>query len=163
MSCRKDIDRMDIFNEEIVSEYMESKIINKNKFSWWKYVNLKADIQTALGFAKFFYPEIIEIDGYFLLKDKFDECTFNGWKKSCNDNKIQVEKIMNCYEVKDFFHINTDYNDENIDKQVEALAEVLKLFWGMSFRNRYLDRNIIVKTFYEYDSLFITVFESISS
>ncbi|WP_026883636.1 hypothetical protein [Clostridium akagii] len=150
---------MNIFNEEIVSEYIESKNVNKNKFSWWSYVNLKADIQTALGFAKFFYPEIVEIDEYFLLKDKYDEYIFNGWKKACNNDKNQVEKVMNSYEVKDFFHINTDFNDKNIDEQVNALGEAIKLFWEMSFKHRYPDRNIIVDTFYDEDSLTITVFE----
>ena len=63
---------MELFNSDIISEYSEWKSANKDSFTWWNYVNLKADINAALGLAKFFYPEIIEKDGGIFLKDSFN-------------------------------------------------------------------------------------------
>ena len=62
--------------------------------------------------CKVFYPDIIEVDGCFLLKDKYSSKIFKGWKKDCNNNKTDIEKMMNLYEVGDFFHINRN-EDEN--------------------------------------------------
>lgn len=147
-----------MFSDDLIPEYVENKRINKNNFDWWSYVNLKTDLQTALGIAKFFYPEIIEIENCIILKTQFSNSRYEEWKEDCKGNKRDIEKMMNLYEVKDFFHINTK-DDGKFYEEIEALADVLKLFWSMSFKNRYPKKNIKVVTFKEYDSLFITVYE----
>lgn len=151
--------KVELFNDDIVIEYVEWRNANPENFSWWNFVNLKSDLQTALGFAKFFYPDIIEIDGCFLLKDKYCPDIFKSWKKECNNNKTDIEKMMNLYEVGDFFHINKSY-DENEETQVIALGNTLKHLWLLSFKDRFPNRKINVKVFEEYDgALFITVYE----
>lgn len=152
---------MELFNEEIIKEYCEWKKANPMNFTWWNYINIKSDLQTALGFAKFFYPEVIEIDGCFLLKDKYNEEIFKQWKQECKSDLASIEKMMNLYEVKDFFHINTKF-DENESEQLSALGEVLKLFWYMSFKHRYPEKDIKIDVFEEYDGeLFITVYQNV--
>ena len=146
-----------MFSDKLIPEYVEWKSVNKETFNWWSFVNMKADLQTALGFAKFFYPDIIEFDGCFLLKDKFSLSLYKDWKEDCNGKKEDIEKMMNLYEVKDFFHINTK-DDGNFEAEINALGDVLKLFWSMSFKKRYPNRNIEVYVFME-DELFITVYE----
>lgn len=150
---------MEVFNEKIIPEYVEWKNANKKSFSWWSFVNMKSDIQVALGFAKFFYPEIIIKDGCFLLKDNFDERRYQGWSKECKGDKQQIESMMNLYDVDDFFENNTDFNNPYIDEQIDALANVIKLFWTMSFKARYPDKNIIVDIFDYYDATSVTVYE----
>ncbi|URZ16191.1 hypothetical protein [Clostridium felsineum] len=49
---------------------------------------------------------------------------------------------MNVYEVRKFFYINTNYDDENIEEQIEALGKILKFFWSMSFEKQLLDKII---------------------
>lgn len=149
-----------MFNDEINGEFMEFKDVNEGKFTWWSYVNMKSDIKTALGFAKFFYPDVLEVEGCFLLKDKFSEKHFEMWKKECKGNKFNIEKMMNLYQVRDFFHINVE-EDGNFEEQIQALGEVLKIFWSLSFKNRFPKRKIIVRVFEEEDGeLFITVYEN---
>lgn len=147
-----------MFNDEINNEFIEFRKINENKFSWWSYVNVKSDLNTALGFAKFFYPDIIEIEGCFLLKDKYSEKNFEMWKKDCRNNKRCIEKMMNLYQVRDFFHINVDENDDT-DEQIQTLGNIIKNFWSMSFNDRFKNRNIVVNLFKDHDELFITVYE----
>ena len=43
-----------MFSDKLIPEYIEWKSVNKETFNWWSFVNMKADLQTALGFAKFF-------------------------------------------------------------------------------------------------------------
>ncbi|SFE49748.1 hypothetical protein SAMN05216378_3329 [Paenibacillus catalpae] len=152
------------FGEDLIKEFLEHKEANPNTFTWWSFVNIKSDLQTALGFAKFFYPEIIEVNGCFLLKDKYDEQRFQSWKDACNNSKKCIERMMNLYELADFFHINTTFDEgDDIQGQVKALGEALKLFWSMSFRDRFPERQIVVDIFVEYDDqLFITVYEELN-
>ncbi|MCR3759764.1 hypothetical protein KYB31_12350 [Clostridium felsineum] len=54
---------MGLFKDTIIEEYKIWKEANPNNFTWWNYVNMKADITTALAFGGFFYGELIEHDG----------------------------------------------------------------------------------------------------
>lgn len=150
---------MRLFNDDLIEEYSEWKAANPDNFSWWSFVNMKANLDTALAFAKFFSPEIIDIEGYFLLKDKFSKELFESWKAECNWDKTNVEKMMNLYQLRDFFHINIS-DEQNEDEKLKALGKVLKFFWETSFKNAYPNRQIEVRVFEEDDGeLFVTVFE----
>lgn len=138
---------------------MDWKNANPDNFSWWNYVNLKADLKTALAFAKFFCPELILVEGCIILKDKFNQNNFNLWKEKCHNKKIEIEKMANLYQISDFFHINMN-NDDNYYEQLKALGKVLQHYWHISFKEQFPDKNIVVKVFTEYgDDIFITVYE----
>lgn len=42
---------MNLFEDDLIREYQEWKTANPNSFNWWSYVNLKADLHTALVFV----------------------------------------------------------------------------------------------------------------
>jgi hypothetical protein len=149
---------MELFPDELLKEFNDFKNANTNNFSWWNYVNMKSDLQTALAFAKFYYPEIVEVQGHFLLKDRYKDELFQKWKVDCGNDKTAVEKMINLYELKDFFHINVN-EDENELEQTVTLGNILKLFWSMSFKQRFPEKIISVEIFEEWDSLFITVYQ----
>lgn len=153
---------MELFNEKIIPEYVEWKNNNKNSFSWWSYLNMKSDIQVALAFAKFYSPEIIFKDDFIFLKDNFNEQRYQNWRKECGENKKEIETMMNLYAIKDFFEINTDFNNPYIDEQISSLAEIIKKFWTLSFKSKYPDKNIKVDIFDYDDDTSITVYEQIS-
>ncbi|MCR3759763.1 hypothetical protein KYB31_12345 [Clostridium felsineum] len=60
-----------------------------------------------------------------------------------------------------FFHINTNYNDKNIEEQIEALGKTLKFLWSMSFEKQLPNKKIAIKLFEEDEILYITVFEEV--
>lgn len=151
---------MNLFSDELIPEYKEWREANPDSFTWWNYVNIKHDIESALALAKFFYPEVIDRDGFFLLADNFSEQKFQSWRTECKDDKNCVEKMMNLYEIKDFFHINSPESESN-HEQIRALGEVLKLFWSLSFKDRFPERVISVKIIEEDSGLYITVIEEI--
>lgn len=145
------------FQDDLIKEFSKYKQANPDSFNWWSYVNMKSDLQTALGFSKLFYPDIVEIDNCFILKDRFSAELYNQWKSNSNDKSV-IEKMMNLYEIKDFFHINQN-QDEDEKTQLDTFSKVLKHFWDQSFKERFPKRDIKVKVFEEYGELFITVYE----
>ncbi|MCL6601186.1 MAG: hypothetical protein K6T81_21000 [Alicyclobacillus macrosporangiidus] len=151
---------MTLFEDTLIQEFQMWKKANPTTFSWWSFVNMKADLQTALGFAKFFYPDVVEVDGYFLLADTYNERRLSEWIQECGGDKSCVEKMMNLYEVNDFFKINQ--REDETEEQVDTLGRVLQLFWTMSFKQRFPTREIVVDLFRDNDeNLFITVYERI--
>ncbi len=130
---------MELFENKIIEEYIIWQKANPKSFSWWNYVNMKSDIQIALGFAKFFYPEIIEIDNCIFIKDNFSSERYEQWKVVCNDKKT-LEKAINSYEI-------------------QALGNILKKFWTLGFNERFPDMNIVVDIIEDDESLYITVFQ----
>lgn len=145
-----------LFDDSLIEEFTEFQNCN-DFFTWHSFVNMKADIDTALGFAKFFCPEIIIVDGCFLLKDRYDPEIFSLWKKECK-TKTDIEKMMNLCELEDFFCTNSEIDEHYTEKSLK-LGEILKLFWSVSFRERFKDKEIVVELISEYDEHFITVFE----
>lgn len=151
---------MNLFEDGLIKEFTEWKNANPEKFSWWSFVNMKADLDTALAFAKFFCPDVLIIEGCFILKDKYSENLYKAWKVDCKNIKMDIEKMMNIYSIRDFFHINHK-DSENEEDKIVALGNVLKYFWSMSFRQQFPDKLIIVDIFEEDDGeLFITVYEA---
>lgn len=118
---------------------------------------MKSDLQTALGFAKFFCPEIVEVDGCYILKERYTRDLFISWKKNETD-KRNIEKMMNLYELKDFFHINKSLLENELELLI-AFGDVLKYFWTRYFEERYPECKLTVETFEEYGELFITVYK----
>lgn len=150
-----------MFNDDLIREYYEWKNANPDNFGWWSFVNMKSDLQTALGFARFYYPDVIEVDGCFILKEKYSHKIFQSWKKECSNDKTNIEKMVNLYQVKDFFHINT-LADEKFSEQILTLANILQHFWSMSFRHRFPNRVINVQVYNEDSNIYITVFEEVN-
>ncbi|TCS96768.1 hypothetical protein EDD58_101409 [Hazenella coriacea] len=149
-----------MFDDQLIKEFTEWSRVNEEHFSWWSYVNMKADIQTALGFAKFFSPAIVELEGCLFLKDQFSQRRFEGWKRSCNGDSTCMEKMMNLYQLRDFFHLNVQNEDDQQDELLITLGRVLEHFWSLKFKHQYPDREVIVEVFEEDDGeLLITVFQ----
>lgn len=148
----------EIFQDELIENFMLYKECNPDNFGWWNYVNAEADIDMALAFAKFYCPDILIKDGYILLKDKYHEELFAGCKKSCKSKK-EVEQMMNLYSVEDFFHIKQD-EIQNYEGKVVELGKVLKFFWELSFKSRFLEKQIQVDLFEQWGEHIITVYET---
>lgn len=148
-----------LFEDDLVEEYIQWKKTNTN-FSWWNYVNLRSDVDVALAFSKFYCPDIIIIDNCFLLKDKYNKSIYDSWRIKCS-NKTDIEKMMNLYELEDFFHINQPLYNSNYSLKIRKLGEIIQYFWSLSFRERFKDREIIVDVFDQYGDNYVTVYEKI--
>ncbi|MBP1564124.1 MAG: hypothetical protein J6A58_00025 [Oscillospiraceae bacterium] len=147
---------MNLFSDDIVSEYQKWRKANPNNFSWWNFVNMKANLDTALAFAKFYCPEIIEIEECCFLKDKYNYEIYESWKQECKGNKKNIEMMVNLYQICDFFEINETDNER---EKIVALGNILKFFWTTTFEKMYPDKKLKVEIYEEPDEeLFITVY-----
>lgn len=149
-----------MFSDQLIKEYKEWKTVNGDQFTWWSFVNYKYDVVAALAFIKFFNPEIVEHDGCYFLKDSLSLTSYKGWKEEFKNDRTSIEKMINLYEPKDFFHINPVPDDlENGQQLIIAFAEALREQWEVSLRSRYPDVKFIVELFEEDKSdLYIRVF-----
>lgn len=43
-----------MFDDNLIQEFAQWKACNKENFTWHSYVNKEADLDLALGFAKFY-------------------------------------------------------------------------------------------------------------
>lgn len=93
------------------------------------------------------------------MKDRYRKAIFQAWKRECSD-KTEIEKMMNLYELEDFFSIHTEV-DDNYEEKIKALGKALQFFWSTSFKERFPERDIVVSLFEDFDGEhFITVYQN---
>lgn len=115
------------------------------------YLNYKYDMNAALAFSKFFFPDFTEVRGCVVISFLYNPETFESWFSELRGEVSEVEKMANLYEIKDFFHINTP---KKID--LDAFGKILKKSWEINLNALYPQKKFHVKLFEEYDSKFIT-------
>ena len=154
-----DAEKVNLFHADIVEEFVLFQDANRDNYDWWSFINQESDLDCALGFAKFYCPDIVLVDDCFFLKDRFFADIYEDWKKDLGNDVTAIEKMVNLYSLEDIFHINTEITPHYAEK-FEALGRCLKFFWETSFRARFPERNVAVDVFREYeDETCITVYQ----
>jgi hypothetical protein len=134
----------------LLKSYKNFQDANEN-WNILSYLNYKYDMNAALAFSKFFFPDFIEVKGCIVLSFLYNQETFESWFRELNGEISEVEKMANLYELKDYFHINTDSEPE-----VDVFGQILKKSWEMNLSILYPEKKFIIKLFEEYNSKFIT-------
>lgn len=98
----------------VVEEYIKKNKESNGSYDWWEFLNEKSDLPTSLAFAKLFWPEIIEVEGCYVLKNRYEPKLFNDWKANLDLDFTALEKITNVYEIGDFFTENIDYPGDSL-------------------------------------------------
>lgn len=144
------------FDYSLLKDYKLFEQANVGNWNILSHLNFNYDIDAALSFSKFFIPEFINHKGCLILSFLFKEEIFDAWYKDSIGNKIIIEKMCNLYEVKDFFHINSDITHPNFESKIFYLSNILKHSWQLVLNDLYPDK-YIVDTFFD-DTYFITVY-----
>jgi len=134
---------------------------NKVNTNWniGSYLNTFFDINAALAFSKLYFPDFVDIQNCVILDFRYNEDLFKQWFTELNGEVSQVEKMCNLYELKDFFHINNNINDENKkNKVLDVFGTILKRSWEVNLKLLYPERSFKVDLFEEYESKFITLY-----
>ncbi len=139
------------FDYSVLKGYSAFDKVNKD-WNILSYLNHRYDANAALAFSKFYFPDFVEVRGCIVLSFLYNQETFDSWFKELKGEVAQVEKMANLYELKDYFHINSD-DQVNLD----SLGQVLKRCWEINLSLLYPDRSVQVNTFEEYGSKFITL------
>ena len=150
------------FNFSLLKDYRDHANANADNWTLLSYLNLKYDLDSALAFYKFFFPDFIVTKNCTVASFLFSQKNFDLWFEKCEGHIPQVEKMCNLYEVKNFFHIAQDPLDSSLTESKQlVLAEMLKQSWLLALNSTYPDKTFIVETFVEYESYFISFYSEV--
>lgn len=110
-------------------------------------------ISVAAAVAHAAFPELIEVDDHILIKDQYNEKTFNDWLPSLKGDRGAAERTVNHFVVWD--HL---YGSEHEDEADEQAAEFIALCWRYWFHDQYPDRRFQVSILDQYGPT-VTVYE----
>lgn len=144
----------------LITDYSLWENANKNNWNIASYLNQFYDVNTALAFSKFFFPDFLEKEGCIILSFRYDENSFKEWYKEFDGNIPSIERYCNIYDVADYFHINASINetDDLYQKVIDELASVIKKSWEINCKILFPDRKMIVEILREYDVTRITLY-----
>ena len=94
-------------------------------FSFWDYLYNRWDgPEVALAYSTAFWPELVEVEGFVLLKEQY-EAEYLARVKA-NYGREKVEATINTTYLQDLFTDNTEGTDESV---WTALGELLRDTW----------------------------------
>lgn len=99
-----------------------------------EYASHNGSFDLLISFIEILYPDVIEYMDCIILKNNFDEVNFNEWMEKLDNNKSQVESLLNHLHLYDLFSMD---NDENELLNIEYSALMIMKFWKFSLEERY--------------------------
>ena len=138
----------------LLRDYTDFEKVNDN-WNILSYLNYNYDINAALSFSKLFFPDFIEENGCIVLSFLYNKENFNEWFDEFNGNKSEIEKMCNLYELKDFFHIKDERNEEVL----REFGKVIQKSWEINLSILFPQKKFCIKVFEEYNSLFLTLYQ----
>lgn len=132
-------------NLSLLSKYDKFSEANPNNWDIVSYLNTFYETNAALAFSKFFFPDFVEVRGCIILGFLYNKKIFEDWFKSYKGDIAGIECMCNLYELKDYFHINDDYDDDTIYwERIFALGHTLQRAWQINLKLLFPDRKFKV-------------------
>lgn len=85
-----------------VYQWFRSEEGNAN-ITVWNYLNMRGDLELAVGFSKLFYPDFVEVEGCVLLSVAYSPDSYQRWKKALNGDRSHIETMLNYTRVWELF------------------------------------------------------------
>lgn len=103
---------------------------------------MRGDFQLAADFSKLFWPDFVEVDGYVLLAEQFEEADVAQWRQQFGDDRKAVESMVNHVHLYDLFN-----NTGNTHKTALAdyLGRVLVICWRRALAEAFPDKRFTVE------------------
>lgn len=140
----------------ILKDYSAFEKANKNNWNILSYISFKYDIDAALAFSKFLFPDFVTYRDCLILSFLFKKETCDAWFNTPSNNIITIEKMCNLFEVRDFFYVNRDINDTKMDLKLDYLSKMLKYAW-QTHLNQLFPEQYVVDIFFE-ETYYITIY-----
>src|ERR1700730_3870165 len=106
--------------------------------SW---VGCEGNFSLAIGYATIFWPELVEFDGYILLKGS-SESALRGLEQREGATRKSVECVMNHLHIADIQHLGCNDISKN---KIFLLGNVLKEIYQAKLHWQFSDRPCIVE------------------
>ena len=145
------------FSENLLKDYSDFEKVNDN-WNMLSYLNYNFDLNAAIAFSKLYFPDFVEHEDCVILSFLFRSENFREWFEEFNGNIRETEKMCNLYEIKDFFHINSN----EVDKEtLKVFANILSTTWRINLGKLYPSKCFKIDVFEEYESLYITFYQDL--
>lgn len=98
------------------------------KLGFWGYLDVKATVELAAGFAKLHWPDFIEVDNCVLLAERCTPSNFEQWTQHFGGNRHSIESMINHTHDYDLFNYAADR--ETVAPDVwEHIGQTLLASW----------------------------------
>ncbi|PQA53421.1 hypothetical protein [Siphonobacter curvatus] len=141
-------------NKDLLEDYSAFSSVNEN-WSILSYLNYKYDLNSALAFSKLFFPDFIINKGCIIIDFLYSSKNLDEWYEEFNGNVSLTEKMCNLYEIKDFFHINSE--DESEEK-IKEFGGILQSAWKLNVAKLFPEINVIIDLIDRDESYYITLY-----
>ena len=111
--------------------------LGKHDMGFWDYLSVRADFELAGAFAKLFWPDFIEVEGYIFLAEHYSEATFRRWQEKTQD-RGSIELVINEVHIYDLFM--ADKNTQVHPTLFAFLRRILADSWECALNSAFSDR-----------------------
>jgi hypothetical protein len=131
-----DVDRSIIDKLDDYSLWNEGKD-ESDRISLLDYACFNATPDLLIAVMELLNPTLINHEGSYFIKTRFDKSTYDDWKKEAVEKK-EVEKVMN------HIHVTSIFQNQDLDIEVAELAAILITnCWNREFENLSLEASVI--------------------
>lgn len=119
------------------------------------------NIEQALACSSLFWPEVVEVEGHYFIREFYNDFDINELKKSFKNDKREIERRVNVWSISGLFLMSQTDSIEN-DEIFDEFCKVLKFFWELRFKTLFPDKLFTVEVVYQLygeNGMAITVYE----
>ena len=114
--------------------------------SAWALLGAQGGAELAVAFSSLFWPDLVEVDGCVLLRERYDPSRFQDWWLELDGDRSRIERVINHVHLWDLF----DFDREDLpDETINDLARVLASTWRCALQNRFPHRTFEVRLILE--------------
>ena len=99
----------------------------------------RTDPMVALAIARLVWPTFIDVEGCVVLKEHYDQGSFEEWWESTGGDRQAVEAVINHVHLWDVFHGAEDADGGELDQLADLLVGTWETALGSQFPERRFD------------------------
>lgn len=107
------------------------------------FVGARVGLAGALAVTKVLRPDLIEVRGCVLLRERFDQSNFDEWWRQLGGDVAEIEGVVNHLHLWDLFEVDDD--DVLVESALEDLALAIASSWRCLLAEVYPDRRFDVR------------------
>ncbi len=144
-----------IARDQIITEFSDQR-----GCSLFNLFSNTCNIEQAIACSSLFWPEIIEIEDHYFIREFYNNFDINKLRSRFNNDKREIERRVNAWSIGDLF-LMYQKSKEN-DKIFDEFTKVLKFFWELRFKTLFPDKVFTIEIEYELygeNGMAITVYQ----
>jgi hypothetical protein len=151
---------MQIYNT-IANDKIIAQLSDQRGLTLFNLFQNTCNIEQALACSSLFWPEVIEVEGYYFIREFSQGLDIDKLKKRFKNDKREIERRVNVWSVSDLFLMSWTDSIQN-DEIFDEFCKVLKFFWELRFKNLFPDKLFTVELGYHLygeNGMAITVYQ----